>query len=59
MPDKINLEFISIILEAGSEMFLSLVMGGMFTGALCALIVYFIVKSLLVSRVANLTVDSV
>ena len=42
-PDKIGLNFISTILAAGSDVFVSMVVGGLITGLLSWLIAYYLV----------------
>jgi uncharacterized protein (DUF2062 family) len=48
--DKIDYQFISIIFKAGSDVFLSLLVGGIITGLLTATIVYFALLKVLSFR---------
>lgn len=43
MPDKISLDFIYTILSAGSDVFISLLVGGMITGTVSWFIAYYLV----------------
>lgn len=45
-PEKLNFDFIFLILEAGSEVFISLIVGGIIMGIVFALIAYPLVKRL-------------
>ena len=40
-PDRIGFDFIMILLAAGKEVILSLLLGGLITGSLCAVLVYY------------------
>jgi len=48
--EKIDIQFTSTVIHAGYEVFLSLVMGGIITGALTAIVAYFGIKRLLILR---------
>lgn len=48
--DKVDFQFISIIFKAGSDVFLSLLVGGIFTGLITALLVYFLLLKILSFR---------
>lgn len=50
IDDKLNLQFISIVLRAGSDVFLSLFVGGILTGLLTAAIAYYILLKVLSVR---------
>jgi uncharacterized protein len=52
--DKIDFQFVSVILKAGSDVFLSLFVGGILTGLLTATIVYYALLKLLSKRLLNL-----
>lgn len=47
LPDKINLGFVQSIVNAGSEVYLSLIFGGTITGIISAVFSYWLVKTLL------------
>jgi uncharacterized protein (DUF2062 family) len=49
-PDKISFNFISTILSAGRDVFVSMVAGGLITGALSGLISYYLVLYILNKR---------
>ncbi len=42
MPDKINLSFAKIVIEAGTDVFLSLLTGGIITGIIAMFLAYYI-----------------
>lgn len=46
-PEKISIHFIATIFNAGTDVMLSLLVGGIFTGIVFALISYYIVKYLI------------
>lgn len=48
--DKVDFQFISIIFKAGSDVFLSLLVGGIFTGLVTAIVVYFLLLKILYIR---------
>jgi uncharacterized protein len=48
--DKIDFQFVSIIIKAGSDVFLSLLVGGFLTGLATAAIVYFALLKVLAIR---------
>lgn len=48
--DSINFKFISIILKAGSDVFLSLLVGGAIVGLISSFLAYYIVRRLLIKR---------
>ena len=47
---KIDIQFASTIIKAGSDVFLSMVVGGVLTGLIAAVIVYYALMKLLVRR---------
>jgi len=51
--DKINFQFAANIFKAGSDVFLSMVVGGIATGLIAAAIVYYTVMKLLARRHAS------
>ena len=53
IEDKLNMQFISLVLKAGSDVFLSLVVGGVLTGIVSAAIVYFLFMKWLPVRTAS------
>ena len=57
MPDKISIDFFSILINAGVEVFLSLFLGGVLTGVVAGLFAYFTVRAVLLSRLEKLTQD--
>lgn len=52
--DRIDFQFVSEIFKAGSDVFLSLFVGGILTGLLSATIVYFAFLKLLSRRLLNM-----
>ena len=50
MPKAINMQFVNTILKAGSDVYLSLVVGGVITGILFAIASYYILKSFIEKR---------
>lgn len=44
IPKTINMQFVNTILKAGSEVYISLVVGGIMTGLVFAIISYYILK---------------
>lgn len=42
MPDKINLSFAKIVINAGTDVFISLLVGGMITGIIAMFLAYYI-----------------
>jgi uncharacterized protein len=48
--EKIDIQFVSHVISAGYDVFLSLVVGGVITGALTAIIAYYGLKRLLTPR---------
>lgn len=56
MPDKIGIDFISTILEAGSEVFFAMVLGGVITGVIAAGAAYYIVKAIFTYRATKSTI---
>jgi len=52
--DKIDFQFVSVIFKAGSDVFLSLFVGGILTGLLTATIVYFALMKFLSRRWVSL-----
>ncbi|MFN3554809.1 MAG: DUF2062 domain-containing protein [Bacteroidales bacterium] len=48
--DKIDFQFVSIIFKAGSDVFLSMLAGGVLTGLLMASVVYQVLLKILVGR---------
>jgi uncharacterized protein len=50
MDDTFDLQFISIIVKAGSDVYFSLIAGGILTGILTAVIAYFLLLKLLIVR---------
>ncbi len=40
-PDRIGLDFVMILIAAGKEVILSLLLGGILTGTLCAILAYY------------------
>jgi hypothetical protein len=52
--DSINYQFITTVLHAGSDVFLSLLAGGILTGLFTCALSYFVVMKILLSRVQAL-----
>ena len=50
LPENIDLNFIKSIFHAGTDVYMSLIAGGVITGIPAALIAYFIVKKYLAKR---------
>lgn len=50
MPEHINMNFITTIIHAGADVYLSLVAGGIITGVLSAVIAYYVVKYFIINR---------
>lgn len=50
MPEKISFSFISQILNAGSDVFLSMLLGGLLTGIITAATSYYLINWLLEKR---------
>lgn len=50
MPKAINMHFVNTILKAGSDVYISLVVGGVITGILFAILSYYILKSFIEKR---------
>ena len=50
MPEHINIHFITTIIHAGADVYLSLVAGGIITGVLSAVIAYYAVKYFIINR---------
>ncbi|WP_196890677.1 DUF2062 domain-containing protein [Aureivirga marina] len=46
-PEKLDIHFISTIFKAGSEVYISLIVGGIVTGIVFAIIAYYILKNIL------------
>ncbi|TVQ14371.1 MAG: DUF2062 domain-containing protein [Bacteroidetes bacterium] len=53
LNDNLNFQFISIIIKAGSDVFLSLLLGGILTGLVTAAIVYFALLKVLTCRMQS------
>ena len=53
MPEHITLHFVTTILHAGADVYLSLVAGGVITGVLSAVIGYYVVKYVIINRKAR------
>lgn len=53
MPDRISLSFARTIIEAGSEVFLSLLLGGLISGVVAMFLGYYISVSILNKRKKN------
>lgn len=51
MPTSINLQFIQTILQAGADVYLSLIVGGIITGIPVAIISYYGMKRLLLYKI--------
>ncbi len=51
--DSINYKFISIILKAGSDVFLSLLVGGIVVGLVTSILTYYLVYKILITRTDN------
>ncbi|WP_196885310.1 DUF2062 domain-containing protein [Aureivirga sp. CE67] len=49
-PDKLDIHFVSTIFKAGSEVYLSLIVGGIITGIIYAIAAYFLLKNILTKR---------
>jgi uncharacterized protein len=50
IEDKLNYQFVSIIFNEGSDVFLSLIVGGILTGFLTASLVYIVLLKILLYR---------
>ena len=50
MPKELNLQFASTILKAGSDVYLSLLIGGIVTGLIFAIIAYYLMKNIVTKR---------
>ncbi|QZT37197.1 DUF2062 domain-containing protein [Halosquirtibacter xylanolyticus] len=50
MPDKIGLNFITVIMEAGAEVFIAMTFGGLLTGIVAAFVTYFSIKRILLNK---------
>lgn len=50
IPEKINIHFLSTIIEAGSQVMISLTLGGVITGMITGLVTFMMVKSILANR---------
>ena len=50
MPKTINMQFVNTILEAGFDVYLSLMVGGVITGSLFAITSYHILKQFIEKR---------
>lgn len=48
--DRVNFQFFSLILKTGSDVFLSLLVGGVVTGLISAILVYFLLQKILIER---------
>jgi len=48
--DSVNFKFISIIIKAGSDVFLSLLVGGIVVGLISSILAYYLVNKLLIKR---------
>lgn len=52
-PDKINLSFVSTILSAGSDVYVSMVVGGLITGVVSWVISYYAILIILNRKIRN------
>jgi uncharacterized protein len=50
IDDNINVQFAATIFRAGSDVFLSMVVGGVLTGLVAAVVVYYILMKLMAKR---------
>ena len=53
MPDRISLSFAKTVIDAGAEVFLSLLLGGCITGIVAMFLGYYISLTLIKRRQAN------
>lgn len=53
MPDKISIDFISSIIKAGSDVYLSLTVGGIISGIVVGLIAYLMARFILSIKISK------